>query len=102
MAAGKDLTRRDVLQGLVAAGVMLEFSGVSMLAQAEEVVPFTDLPAPAPLPAGTPPPPPRFDPRNLQNFVVSNDDFFSVAHYGAPTPVASDARARRRCTMRAS
>jgi DMSO/TMAO reductase YedYZ molybdopterin-dependent catalytic subunit len=82
-----DLTRRDVLQGLVAAGVMLEFSGLSVLAQTEEVVPFTDLPAPAPLPAGTPPPPPRFDPRNLQNFVVSNDDFFAVAHYGIPAPV---------------
>ena len=82
-----DLTRRDVLQGLVAAGVMLEFSGLSVLAQTEEVVPFTDLPAPTPPPAGTPPPPARFDPKNLQNFIVSNDDFFAVAHYGVPAPV---------------
>jgi DMSO/TMAO reductase YedYZ molybdopterin-dependent catalytic subunit len=86
-----DFTRRDVLQGLVAAGVALEFSGLSMMAQGEEVVPFTDLPAPpAPAP-GAPPPPVRFDPKNLQSFIVSNDEFFSVQHYGMPA--ATDAAA---------
>jgi DMSO/TMAO reductase YedYZ molybdopterin-dependent catalytic subunit len=82
-----DLTRRDVLQGLVAAGVALELSGLSVMAQGEEVVPFTDLPAPTPPAAGAPPAPPRFDPRNLQNFIVSNDDFFGVQHYGMPAAV---------------
>lgn len=82
-----DLTRRDVLQGLVAAGVALEFSGLSVLAQAEDVVPFTDVAPPAPPAAGAPPPPPRFDPKNLQNFVVSNEEFFAVQHYGMPAAV---------------
>src|SRR3954471_8917091 len=82
-----ELTRRDVLQGLVAAGVALEFSGLSVMAQGEEVVPFTDLPAPTPPAAGAPPAPPRFDPRNLQNFIVSNDDYFAVQHYGIPAAI---------------
>ena len=83
-----DFTRRDVLQGLAAAGVALKFSGLAVMAQGEEVVPFTDLPAPpAPAP-GAPPPPVRFDPKNLQSFIVSNDEFFAVQHYGMPA--ASD------------
>src|SRR3984893_7736204 len=81
-----DLTRRDVLQGLFAAGVALEFSGipVPLLAQNEEVVPFTDLPAPAAPAAAAAPAPPRFDPRNLKDFIVSNDQFFAVQHYNVP------------------
>jgi DMSO/TMAO reductase YedYZ molybdopterin-dependent catalytic subunit len=27
----------------------------------------------------------RFDPKDLTNFIVSNDEFFAVAHYGIPT-----------------
>jgi DMSO/TMAO reductase YedYZ molybdopterin-dependent catalytic subunit len=82
-----DLTRRDVLQGLFAAGVALEFSGMSLplLAQNEEVVPFTDLPAPAAPAAGAPPAAPRFDPRELKDFIVPNDKFFAVQHYNTPT-----------------
>ena len=81
-----DFTRRDMLQGLFAAGVVAEFSGlfVPLLAQSEEVVPFTDLPAPAAPAAGAPPAPPRFDPRNLKEFTVSNDQFFAVQHYNVP------------------
>ena len=82
-----ELTRRDVLQGLFAASVAFEFGGLPMvvLAQGELVVPFTDVPPPAPLAPGAPPPPVRFDPRNLTNFIVSNDEFFAVSHYGVPT-----------------
>src|SRR5436853_5409216 len=81
-----DLSRRDMLQGLIAAGVTFELAGLSipLLAQGEEVVPFTDLPAPAPPAAGAAPAPPRFDPRNLKEFIVSNDQFFSVQHYNVP------------------
>jgi len=81
-----DLSRRDVLQGLLAAGVAFELSGLSLpvLAQGEEVVPFTDLPAPAAPAPGAPPAPPRFDPRNLKEFIVSNDQFFAVQHYNIP------------------
>jgi DMSO/TMAO reductase YedYZ molybdopterin-dependent catalytic subunit len=80
------VTRRDVLQGLFAASVAMEFGGLPMLvlAQGETVVPFTDVPPPAPPAPGAPPPPVRFDPKNLTNFVVSNDEFFAVAHYGMP------------------
>ncbi len=82
-----DVTRRDVLQGLFAASVALEFGGIPVLvlAQGEAVVPFTDVPPPAPLAPGAPPPPVRFNPNNLTNFVVSNDEFFAVSHYGMPT-----------------
>jgi DMSO/TMAO reductase YedYZ molybdopterin-dependent catalytic subunit len=78
-----DVTRRDMLQGLFAVGVALEFSSYSppLLAQSEEVVPFTDLPAPAAPAAGAAPAPPRFDPRNLKEFIVPNDQFFAVQHY---------------------
>jgi DMSO/TMAO reductase YedYZ molybdopterin-dependent catalytic subunit len=58
------------------------------MAQGEEVVPFTDLAAPAAPAPGAPPPPVRFDPKNLQSFIVSNDEFFAVQHYGMPA--ASD------------
>src|SRR5213075_1530762 len=69
-----------------AAGVTLELSGLSLplLAQGEEVVPFTDTFAPAPPAAGAAPPPPRFDPRNLKEFIVPNDQFFAVQHYNVP------------------
>ena len=79
-----DVTRRDVLQGLFAASVALEFGGlpVVLLAQGEVVVPFTDVPPPAAPAAGAPA---RFNPANLTSFVVSNDEFFAVSHYGVPT-----------------
>jgi DMSO/TMAO reductase YedYZ molybdopterin-dependent catalytic subunit len=80
------VTRRDVLQSLFAAGVALEVSGLSLtaLAQGEQVVAFTDLPPVAPPKEGVPL---RFDPRNLQNFIVSNEEFFAVQHYGIPDPI---------------
>lgn len=80
------VTRRDVLQSLFAAGVALEVSGLSLtaLAQGEQVVPFTDLPPVAPPKEGAPV---RFDPRNLQKFIVSNEEFFAVQHYGIPAPI---------------
>jgi DMSO/TMAO reductase YedYZ molybdopterin-dependent catalytic subunit len=80
------LTRRTVLERLLAAGVAAEFSGIALplLAQAEEVVPFTDLPVPAAPAAGAVPAAPRFDPRNLKEFVVPNDLFFAVQHYNVP------------------
>src|SRR5262245_24163303 len=80
------MTRRDVLQGLFAASVAAEFGGLPLLvlAQGETIIPFTDVAPPAPPAPGAPPPPVRFDPRNLTNLVVSNDEFFAVAHYGMP------------------
>src|SRR5258706_8148550 len=73
---------------MVAAGVALEFTGLlengPLRAQTEEVVPFTDLPVPAAPAAGAVPAAPRFDPRNLKEFIVPNDLFFAVQHYNVP------------------
>jgi DMSO/TMAO reductase YedYZ molybdopterin-dependent catalytic subunit len=80
------LSRRNVLQGLFAAGVAMEFGRFSfpLLAQGEQVIPFSDLPPLAPPSPGAAL---RFDPRNLQGFFVSNDDYFQVAHYGIPPEI---------------
>ena len=81
-----NVTRRDLLQRLFATSVALEFGGLplAVLAQGESVVPFTDIAPPAPPAAGAPVAPPRFDPKNLTNFIVSNEEFFAVSHYGMP------------------
>jgi DMSO/TMAO reductase YedYZ molybdopterin-dependent catalytic subunit len=65
-----------MLQGLLAAGVALGAEWPA-LAQGEEVVPFTDLPAPA---AGRVPP-------SLQNFFTPSEEFFAVQHYAVPPPI---------------
>jgi DMSO/TMAO reductase YedYZ molybdopterin-dependent catalytic subunit len=70
------VSRREMLQGLLAAGVALGADWPA-LAQGEEVVPFTDLPAPA---AGRVPP-------SLQSFFVPGDEFFAVQHYAVPPPI---------------
>ena len=70
------VSRREMLQGLLAAGVALGTDWPA-LAQGEEVVPFTDLPAPA---AGRVPP-------SLQSFFTPSDEFFAVQHYAVPPPI---------------
>ncbi|MGE5833412.1 MAG: sulfite oxidase [Acidobacteriota bacterium] len=71
------VTRREMLQDLLAAGVVLG-SGWPVLAQGEEVIPFTDLPAPQP---GARVPP------SLTNFMTANDAFFAVQHYPVPPQI---------------
>src|SRR5262245_52224309 len=71
------VTRREMLQDLLAAGVVLG-AGWSVLAQGEEVIPFTDLPAPQP---GARVPP------SLTNFMTANDAFFAVQHYPVPPEI---------------
>ena len=44
------VSRREVLHDLLAAGIVMG-AGWPALAQGEQVIPFTDLPAPAPTPA---------------------------------------------------
>lgn len=70
------LTRRDVLNGLLAAGVAAGFDWPA-LAQGEQVVPFTDVPAPQ---RGRVPP-------TLETFMTRNEDFYNVAHYPLPPPI---------------
>jgi len=71
------VTRREMLQELLAAGVVLS-AGWPVLAQGEEVIPFTDLPAPQP---GARVPP------SLTNFMTANDTFFAVQHYPVPPQI---------------
>ena len=71
------VTRREMLQDLLAAGVVLG-AGWPVLAQGEEVIPFTDLPAPQP---GARVPP------SLTNFMTANDAFFAVQHYPVPPEI---------------
>jgi DMSO/TMAO reductase YedYZ molybdopterin-dependent catalytic subunit len=70
------VTRRDVLNGLLAAGVAAGFDW-PLLAQGEQVVPFTDLPAPQ---RGRVPP-------TLETFFTANEAFYNVQHYPTPPPV---------------
>ena len=70
------MTRRELLQGLAAAGIALGAEWPA-LAQGEDVVPFTDVPPPAP--GRTPP--------TLQNFFLPGDEFFAVQHYPVPPPI---------------
>jgi DMSO/TMAO reductase YedYZ molybdopterin-dependent catalytic subunit len=80
------LTRRDLLEAMLTTAAALRVGGVPAvaLAQGEVVVPFTDLAPPATPAPGAPPAPLRFNPSDLTSFVVSNDLFFAVSHYGVP------------------
>jgi DMSO/TMAO reductase YedYZ molybdopterin-dependent catalytic subunit len=71
------ISRREMLHDLLAAGMVLG-AGWPALAQGEEVIPFTDLPAPGPN-ARVPP--------NLSNYFTDNDAFFAVQHYPVPKPI---------------
>ena len=70
------VTRREVLQGLLATSVALSADWPA-LAQGEEIIPFTDLPAPQ---RGRVPP-------TLETFFTPNDAFYNVQHYPTPAPV---------------
>jgi DMSO/TMAO reductase YedYZ molybdopterin-dependent catalytic subunit len=81
------VTRREMLQGLAAAGVVLGVDWPA-LAQGEEVIPFTDVSPPAP--GGRVPP-------SLTQFYTANEIFFAVQHYGVP-PVIDPAAYKLRVT----
>src|SRR5580765_8052080 len=80
------VTRREVLQGLIATSIALGADWPA-LAQGEQVIPFTDLPAPAP----------NRIPPTLETFLTTNDAFFAVQHYAVP-PVMDPAAYRLRIT----
>jgi DMSO/TMAO reductase YedYZ molybdopterin-dependent catalytic subunit len=71
------ISRREMLHDLLAAGMVLG-AGWPVLAQGEEVIPFTDLPTPGPN-ARVPP--------NLSNYFTDNEVFFAVQHYPVPPPI---------------
>ena len=75
----QEISRRDVIKGGIALAAM---AAAPVLAQGEEVVPWTDVPDnynPAPATG------PHFlDTRTIQksSFITPNEDFFGVQHYG--------------------
>src|SRR5262245_53572801 len=82
------VSRRSLLKGsasLASLGALglLEFPGLA-LAQGDEVIPFTDLPANFTTAGrgGR-----SLDTRTVQptSFITSTDDFYLVQHYGTPT-----------------
>jgi len=80
----RSVSRREMLQGLVSAGIAVEVASwpLPALSQGEQVIPFTDFPAdfdPAPSPGVR-----RFDTRTLTDFITPDDRFFNVQHYGQP------------------
>ena len=70
------VTRRELLQGLLATCAVIG-ADWPVLAQGEEVIAFTDLPAPA---RGRLPP-------TLETFLTPNDTFFAVQHYPVPEAI---------------
>ena len=78
------VTRRDVLQGLLATSVAMGIDWPA-LAQGEQMIPFTDVPPP---PATA-----RNKPVLLESFFTPNETFYNVAHY--PLPPAVDPAAYR-------
>jgi DMSO/TMAO reductase YedYZ molybdopterin-dependent catalytic subunit len=92
----RTLTRRDLFEAVLTTTAALGVGGLPAiaLAQGEVVVPFTDVPPPAPPAPGAPPVPPRFNPNELTNFIVPNDLFFAVSHYGVPQVDLSSYRLR--------
>ena len=86
----RTLTRRDLLEAMLTTAAALRISVSEIaLAQGEVLVPFTDVPPAAPPAPGAASPPPRFDPNDLTSFIVPNDLFFAVQHYGVPQVDAS-------------
>ena len=77
------LSRREMLHGLLATGVVMGAGWpLPALAQGEEVVPFLDFPEdfnPSPQPGVR-----FFDTRTLQSFLTPNDQFFTIQHYNVP------------------
>lgn len=81
-----ELSRRQVLsKGMVLAGIAavgVPEWAIPALAQGEELVPFTDVPADF---TTNPKPGVRYlDTRKIESFLTPSDQFFTVQHYGQP------------------
>src|SRR5882724_11012472 len=80
------LSRRQVLsKGMALAGIAtlgVPEWAIPALAQGEELVPFTDVPADF---TTNPKPGVRYlDTRKIESFLTPSDQFFTVQHYGQP------------------
>jgi DMSO/TMAO reductase YedYZ molybdopterin-dependent catalytic subunit len=82
----KEVSRRQVLKGGMAlagiAALGIPEWMIPALAQGEELVPFTDVPADF---VTNPKPGVRYlDTRKIESFLTPSDQFFTVQHYGQP------------------
>ncbi|HMB74453.1 MAG TPA: sulfite oxidase [Gammaproteobacteria bacterium] len=92
------LPRRRVLEGGMGIAGLAATAGMPFwsrfaLAQGEEIVPFTDMPAESvadTMPNGVH----WLDTRMIDDFYTSNDDFYVVHHYNTPQLSAADHRLR--------
>ena len=81
-----ELSRRQMLRrGIVVAGVAalgIPEWAIPVLAEGEELVPFTDVPSDF---TTNPKPGVRYlDTRKIESFLTPSDQFFTVQHYGQP------------------
>ena len=97
MTNERDTDRRDVLKRGLALGGMAATAGMPFwtklaLAQGEELVPFTDVPEGFTVPPVTPGGFHYLDSRGIDSFYTPNDDFYIVQHYGQPEIADEDYR----------
>jgi len=87
--------RRDILKtglalGSIAATAHLPFWSQLALAQGEEIVPFTDVPATFAVPPVVPGSVHYLDTREIESFYTPNDEFYIVQHYDQPSIADAD------------
>ncbi len=89
MSDERETGRREVLKSGLAMGGLAATAGMPFwsklaLAQGEELVPFTDVPAGYAVAPKAPGVTHFVDTRYIDSFYTSNDDFYVVQHYGQP------------------
>jgi len=99
MSDQREQPRRDVLKGGLAIGGIAATAGLPFwsklaLAQNEELVPFTDVPATFAAPPVIPGSVHFLDTREVESFYTPVDDFYIVQHYNQPEIAEADYRLR--------
>ncbi len=97
MTERQEQPRRDFLKsglalGGIAATAHLPFWSELALAQGEQLVPFTDVPANFAVPPVVPGSVHYLDTREIETFYTPNDDFYIVQHYDQPAIAENDLR----------
>jgi DMSO/TMAO reductase YedYZ molybdopterin-dependent catalytic subunit len=91
--------RRDILKGGLALGGIAASASMSFwselaIAQGEQLVPFTDVPANFAVPPVIPGSVHFLDTQLIDSFLTPNDDFYIVQHYNQPVIAEADYRLR--------
>ena len=99
MSDERETGRREVLKSGLALGGLAATAGMPFwsklaLAQDEELVPFTDVPAEYAVAPAQPNSVHFLDTRTIDSFYTDNDDFYIVQHYNQPEMSNEDYRLR--------